>query len=73
MAGIRESDRVVWHPWPIRLDKGMRDANAPQPHLPDLLELTGGGAGAMQPFGRRIGQEDILKVMAYIDTFRSKE
>ena len=32
--------------------------------------IYGGGAGAMQPFGRRIDQDEILKVMAYIDTFR---
>ncbi len=35
--------------------------------------IYGGGAGAMQPFGRRIDQDDILKVMAYIDTFRTKQ
>lgn len=33
--------------------------------------IYGGGAGAMQAFGRRIDQDDILKVMAYIDTFRT--
>lgn len=32
--------------------------------------IYGGGAGAMQPFGRRIDQDEILKIMAYIDTFR---
>lgn len=32
--------------------------------------IYGGGAGAMQPFGLRMDQDDILKVMAYIDTFR---
>jgi cytochrome c-L len=32
--------------------------------------IYGGGAGAMQAFGRRIDQDEILKVMAYIDTFR---
>ena len=30
--------------------------------------IYGGGAGAMQAFGRRIDQDDILKVMAFIDT-----
>ena len=35
--------------------------------------IYGGGAGAMQAFGRRIDQDDILKVMVYIDTFRTKE
>lgn len=34
--------------------------------------IYGGGAGAMQAFGRRIDQDDILKVMSYIDTFRAK-
>ena len=33
--------------------------------------IYGGGAGAMQAFGKRIDQDDILKVMAYIDTFRT--
>ena len=32
--------------------------------------IYGGGAGAMQAFGRRMDQDAILKVMAYIDTFR---
>lgn len=32
--------------------------------------IYGGGAGAMQPFGRRIDQDEILQVMAFIDTFR---
>jgi cytochrome c-L len=32
--------------------------------------IYGGGAGAMQAFGRRIDQDEILKVMAYIDAFR---
>jgi len=32
--------------------------------------IYGGGAGAMQAFGRRMDQDDILKVMAFIDTFR---
>ena len=34
--------------------------------------IYGGGAGAMQAFGRRIDQDDILKVMAFIDTFRNR-
>ncbi|MGB7301243.1 MAG: c-type cytochrome [Burkholderiaceae bacterium] len=32
--------------------------------------IYGGGAGAMQAFGDRIDQDDILKVMAFIDTLR---
>lgn len=32
--------------------------------------IYGGGAGAMQAFGQRIDQDEILKIMAYIDTFR---
>ncbi|MBX2856811.1 MAG: cytochrome c [Rhodobacteraceae bacterium] len=32
--------------------------------------IYGGGAGSMQAFGRRIDQDELLKVMAYIDTFR---
>ncbi len=34
--------------------------------------IYGGGPGAMQPFGRRIDQDEILQVMAYIDTLRAK-
>jgi cytochrome c-L len=30
--------------------------------------IYGGGAGAMQAFGQRMDQDDILKVMAFIDT-----
>ncbi len=33
--------------------------------------IYAGGAGAMQPFGRKIDQDDILKVMAFIDTLRT--
>jgi cytochrome c-L len=32
--------------------------------------IYGGAAGAMQAFGRRMDQDGILKVMAYIDTLR---
>lgn len=32
--------------------------------------IYAGGAGAMQAFGRRIDQDEILKVMAYIETFQ---
>jgi cytochrome c-L len=28
--------------------------------------IYAGGAGAMQAFGRRLGQDEILKVMAYV-------
>ena len=35
--------------------------------------IYGGGAGAMQAFGRRIDQDSILKTMAYIDTFRTAQ
>ncbi len=33
--------------------------------------IYAGGAGAMQPFGRKIDQDDILKVMAFIDILRA--
>ncbi len=32
--------------------------------------IYGGGAGAMQAFGQRADQDDILKIMAFIDTLR---
>jgi cytochrome c-L len=34
--------------------------------------IYGGGTGAMQPFGKRIDQDQILKIMAYIQTLRAK-
>jgi cytochrome c-L len=34
--------------------------------------IYAGGAGAMQAFGRRIDQDDILKVMAYVDDLRAR-
>ena len=34
--------------------------------------IYGGGAGSMQPFGRRIDQDAILKVMAYVDTLAAE-
>lgn len=34
--------------------------------------IYAGGAGAMQPFGRRITQDQILQLMAYVQTFRAK-
>lgn len=33
--------------------------------------IYGGAAGAMQPFGRRMDQDDLLKIMAFIETLRS--
>jgi cytochrome c-L len=35
--------------------------------------IYGGGAGAMQAFGRRVDQNDILQIMAFIDTLRPGE
>ncbi len=35
--------------------------------------IYAGGAGAMQALGRRIDQDQILKVMAFTDTFREAE
>ena len=32
--------------------------------------IYAGGAGAMQAFGKRIDQDQILKIMAFTDTFR---
>jgi cytochrome c-L len=33
--------------------------------------IYAGGAGAMQAFGRRITQDDILHVMAYLDELKA--
>lgn len=39
-----------------------------------LFEAVYGGAlGAMQPFGQRIPQDDILKITAYIEQLRSQQ
>lgn len=35
--------------------------------------IYGGGAGAMQAFGRRVDQNDILQIMAFIDTLRPEK
>ncbi len=35
--------------------------------------VYGGSAGAMQPFGKRLNQDEILRIMAYIDTFGDAE
>lgn len=35
--------------------------------------IYGGGKGSMRGFGRQMDQDDILKVMAYIDIFRSDD
>jgi cytochrome c-L len=35
--------------------------------------IYGGAAGAMQPFGRRFDQDEILKVMAFLETLRVGE
>jgi cytochrome c-L len=32
--------------------------------------LYGGAAGAMQGFGRRVDQDDLLRIMAYVETLR---
>ena len=34
--------------------------------------VYGGGAGAMQAFGDRLTQEEILKIMAYIDSLKKR-
>jgi cytochrome c-L len=34
--------------------------------------IYGGSAGAMQAFGGRIDQDDILKLMAFVDTLRAE-
>ena len=34
--------------------------------------IYGGALGAMQPFGQRIAQDDILKIIAYIEQLRSE-
>lgn len=35
--------------------------------------IYGGSAGAMQPFGNRLDQDEILRIMAHIDTFGDAE
>jgi cytochrome c-L len=35
--------------------------------------IYGGGAGSMQAFGQRLDQDEILKVMAFIDTLRAAD
>ena len=35
--------------------------------------IYGGAAGAMQPFGKRLNQDDILRVMAFLETLRTAE
>jgi len=35
--------------------------------------IYAGGAGAMQAFGKRIDQDQILKIMAFTDTFQNAE
>jgi len=35
--------------------------------------IYAGGAGAMQALGKRIDQDQILKIMAFTDTFREAE
>ena len=34
--------------------------------------IYAGGAGAMQPFGRRLDQDEILQVMAYLEVLREE-
>lgn len=35
--------------------------------------IYGGSAGAMQPFDKRLNQDEILRIMAYIETFGDAE
>jgi cytochrome c-L len=57
-----------------RIGPSLRDDQWNHPRLDTEVGrfeiIYGGGAGAMQAFGRRIDQDEILKVMAFIDTFR---
>ena len=34
--------------------------------------IYGGGAGAMQAFGNRLTQEEILKIMAFLETLKKR-
>jgi cytochrome c-L len=34
--------------------------------------IYGGAAGAMQPFGKRMDQDDILRIMAFVETLRAQ-
>ena len=35
--------------------------------------IYGGATGAMQPFGKRLKQDEILKVIAYVRSVKKKE
>lgn len=57
-----------------RIGPSLRDENWRNPRLQTEAGrfeiIHSGGAGAMQAFHRRMDFDEILKVMAYIDTFR---
>ena len=44
------------------------DASSLAPMAKPLILAIVGGAGAMLAFGRRLDQDDILKIIAFVDT-----
>ena len=57
--GPNLTDALVTHPR-VATDAGMFEV------------IYGGAAGAMQPFGSRLTQEEILRVMAFVETLKKR-
>jgi hypothetical protein len=52
------------------------DAQVVHPRVPTDIGtfevIYAGGTGAMQPFGNRLTQEELLKIMAFLDTLKKR-
>lgn len=81
-----QAGRSLWQQWCVschladgsgRLGPSLVDDNDRYPRVATdvgMFEVIyGGGAGAMQAFGRRMDQDAILKLMAYLDTLRARQ
>jgi len=59
-----------------RIGPNLIDANYAHPRVATDVGtfevIYAGGAGAMQPFGKTLTQEEILKVMAFLDSLKKK-
>ena len=57
-----------------RMGPSLVDANVNYPRVKTdagvFEAIYGGAAGAMQPFGNRLSQDEILKVMSYLETLK---
>jgi len=84
-AAVAAAGRVLYDQWCAschladgsgRIGPNLTDAQVTHPRVSSdtgMFEVIyGGGAGAMQSFGSRLTQEEILRIMAFIETLKKR-